>query len=529
MSKQIIDNRAENTFRTSQQFVENELLSENHGKKIAIFIVTYNAVTTLAEVLNRIPEVVYKNVSRILIFDDASGDATYELALGLKSTLPHADKIEVFKHPKNLGYGGNQKAGYQHLISEGFDVAILLHGDGQYAPEFLAELYHPLVTGEADAVFGSRMMGDHGGPFRGGMPLYKYLGNRILSSIANLTLRMNLTEFHSGYRAYNLHALKNIVMENMTDDFHFDTEIIVKLHHLNYRITERAIPTYYGNEICRVNGLKYAKNVTRSLRRYQQTVRGDRSFPEYQEFQPHYSLKESEGSSHVVVKRMIGSGKVVLDIGCGEGSFAAQLREQGNTVSGIDVLASPAHRDKMEQYYQVDLDQGLDSCLTEIQGFRYDIILLMDVLEHLRNPSQLLLQLRSVADPGTLILCSVPNVANITVRLSLLFGRFTYSEKGILDKTHLRFWTGSSFRRFVEENGLSVRRKTSSIIPMELVLGLPHQNVVCRVLNFSLRVATRLMPGLFGYQTILICSLSNNSSGSQAFSAGLPDRVADAS
>ncbi len=506
MSSEILDKRAENTFRSSQRFIENELLSDNDGKKIAIFIVTYNAVTTLAKVLNRIPAPVYKNVSKILIFDDASGDATYELALGLKSTLPHSEKIEVFKHQKNLGYGGNQKAGYQHLIKEGYDVAILLHGDGQYAPEFLAELYHPLVTGEADAVFGSRMMGDHGGPLRGGMPLYKYFGNRVLSTIANFSLRMKLTEFHSGYRAYNLHALKNMVMDNMTNDFHFDTEIIVKLHHLNYRITERAIPTYYGDEICRVNGLKYAKNVARSLHRYHQTVRGNKSFPEYQEFQPHYPLKDSEGSSHVLIKRMIASGKMVLDIGCGEGTFASQLKGQGNTVVGVDLLDQPKQIDSMESYHQADLDQGLDLCLSEIKRHSFDVILLMDVLEHLKNPAKLLDQAREIAHAETLILCSVPNVANIVIRLSLLFGCFNYTEKGILDKTHLRFWTSQSFRRFVEENGLSVRRKISSIIPIELVTGLSSKNPFCRLLNLSLRVVTRLMPGLFGYQTILVCS-----------------------
>jgi len=127
MSNSRLEKRAGISIRGSRQLIENELVSDNHGKRIAIFIVTYNAVTTLAKVLERIPDVVFKNVSRILIFDDASGDATYELAIGLKFTLHHAEKIEVFKHPRNPGYGGNQKAGYQYLINEGFDAAILVH------------------------------------------------------------------------------------------------------------------------------------------------------------------------------------------------------------------------------------------------------------------------------------------------------------------------------------------------------------------------------------------------------------------
>lgn len=506
MSAKLLEKRAANTLRSSKQFVENELLSNNHGKKIAILIVTYNAVTTLAKVLNRIPEVVYQNVGKILIFDDASADATYELALGLKSTLPHAEKIDVFKHPKNLGYGGNQKAGYQHLIKEGYDIAILLHGDGQYAPEFLAELYHPIVIKEADAVFGSRMMGDYGGPLRGGMPIYKFVGNRILTGIANFSLGTNMTEFHSGYRAYNLHALKNICMDEMTNDFHFDTEIIVKLHHSNYKIMERAIPTYYGDEICYVNGFKYAKNVVRSLYRYHQTVKANTVYPEYQEYYPHYPVKSSFGSSHVIASELVGSNKVVLDIGCGEGLFASQLASKGNTVYGVDQLEAPKNLQALKAYYKADLDQGLDSCLEELKKNSYDYILLMDILEHLKDPTKLLQQVLELAGPDTLILCSVPNVANFYVRFGLLFGQFNYTERGILDKTHLRFWTRSSFLDFVEANGLAVAKKRASIIPFELVLGLSNQNIISRTLNLGMRAVTKVMPSLFGYQTIVLGS-----------------------
>jgi len=129
-----------------------------------------------------------------VVFDDASQDATYELAMGLK-TLRQLDKLQVLTHPKNLGYGGNQKAGYRYFMENGFDVVVLLHGDGQYAPEILSHLYHPIVAGEADAVFGSRMMKTYGGPLKGGMPLYKYLGNRVLSTFENRMLGMQLTEF----------------------------------------------------------------------------------------------------------------------------------------------------------------------------------------------------------------------------------------------------------------------------------------------------------------------------------------------
>ena len=129
---------------------------DRHGKRIGILVVAYNAVTTIGKVLKRIPPDVWANVEEVVVFDDASRDHTYELALGLKM-LAGLDKLTVIKNEKNLGYGGNQKLGYKYFIDKGFDVVVLLHGDGQYAPEILAHLYAPLVAGEADAIFGTRM------------------------------------------------------------------------------------------------------------------------------------------------------------------------------------------------------------------------------------------------------------------------------------------------------------------------------------------------------------------------------------
>src|SRR5450631_1106237 len=165
------------------------------GKRIGILVVTYNAISTLIPVLKRIPPSVWNNVEEVVVFDDASQDGTFELAVGLKAVCD-VPKLHVLKHPKNLGYGGNQKAGYRYFIDKGFDVVVLLHGDGQYAPEILAEMYEGVVRGEADAVFGSRMMDAYGGPLKGGMPLYKYLGNRVLTAVENRALKLNLTEFH---------------------------------------------------------------------------------------------------------------------------------------------------------------------------------------------------------------------------------------------------------------------------------------------------------------------------------------------
>lgn len=232
-------------------------------KRMAICIVAYNAASTISWVLDRIPESVWRDVEEVFVFDDSSADDTYLRGLGYKVHHGRA-KLSVFKNERNLGYGGNQIRGYQYAIKRGYDVVALLHGDGQYAPEALPLLLEPLLKGEADAVFGSRML-ERGKALEGGMPLYKYVGNKVLTAFENVALGMNLSEFHSGYRVYSCAALRQLPFEKNTHDFHFDTQIIIQLRAAGMRIVELPIPTYYGDEICYVNGIKYAKDVFRSV------------------------------------------------------------------------------------------------------------------------------------------------------------------------------------------------------------------------------------------------------------------------
>jgi 2-polyprenyl-3-methyl-5-hydroxy-6-metoxy-1,4-benzoquinol methylase len=474
-----------------------------NGKRIGILIVTYNAVNTLTRVLKRITPEVWANVEEIAVFDDASQDATYELAMGIK-TLRELPKFTVLKHPKNLGYGGNQKAGYRYFLDKGFDIVVLLHGDGQYAPEILSHLYHPIVAGEADAVFGSRMMKTYGGALKGGMPLYKFAGNRILSFFENATLGLNLTEFHSGYRAYSLEALRKIDFTHMTDDFHFDTEIIIKLNHQGFTIGEVPIPTYYGNEICYVNGMKYARDVFRAVRRYKTTCRSVACHAEFREYFVHYPVKHSKDSSHDYARRMVGSNQDVLDIGCGEGVLASEIKQNGNRVTGIDLLPQVEHESELEEYFSADLDQGIRPVIHALNGKHFDRVLLLDILEHLRRPEDLLAECREVLGRDGQLIVSLPNIANITVRAMLLFGRFNYTERGLLDRTHLRFFTRKTARRLLEQSGYKIIRQEATVMPIELVLNLSPHNLTLRFCNRVLALMTRLMPGLLGYQTVLV-------------------------
>jgi glycosyltransferase involved in cell wall biosynthesis len=225
--------------------------------KIGILVVAYNAETTLRHTLERIPPTIMSKIEEIFVFDDASTDTTHAVGKQLQAEEFHDGKLSIYRNEVNQMYGGNQRMGYKYAISRGLDIVVLLHGDGQYAPEVMQELLTPLESGEAEMVMGSRMMVP-GAARKGNMPMYKFVGNKILTFTENLLAGTNLSEFHSGYRAYSVHALKNIPLDSMTTNWHFDTQIILEFVKRGFRIKEVPIPTYYGDEICRVNGIPYA-------------------------------------------------------------------------------------------------------------------------------------------------------------------------------------------------------------------------------------------------------------------------------
>lgn len=207
-----------------------------NNKKVIAVLPAYNAAKTLQNTLNDIPQ---ELVDDIILVDDASQDGTVELArkLGLKT----------FVHKKNLGYGGNQKTCYREALNLGADIVIMIHPDHQYDPTYVAEILQPLLKGESDAVFGSRMM-KNGDALRGGMPYWKCLANIVLTKIGNIMLGSKLTEFHSGFRAYSKKTLESIPYQLNSNNFVFDTEIIIQLVSRGLKIKEIPIPTRYFKE-----------------------------------------------------------------------------------------------------------------------------------------------------------------------------------------------------------------------------------------------------------------------------------------
>src|SRR6476660_9189978 len=305
-------------------------MTEQKKSRLLVFVVAYNAERTLETVLSRIPPSLADDYEvEILAIDDASADRTFEIGQEIKTARSLSFPLRVLFNPINQGYGGNQKIGYHYALKNNFDFVALLHGDGQYAPEVLPELLKPLAQGAADAVFGSRML-NRGVALKGGMPLYKFVGNKILTWCQNRLLRTHFSEFHSGYRVYSVAALKRVPFDRNTNDFHFDTEIIIQLLIAGRRVRELPIPTFYGDEICHVNGIQYAWHCFKTMIRaalHQKNLLYDRKF-DVGPVEETYDLKMGFRSSHTMALGSVKKGAAVLDVGCGRGHVAELMASE---------------------------------------------------------------------------------------------------------------------------------------------------------------------------------------------------------
>ena len=465
-------------------------------------MVAYNASTTLRAVLQRIPADFRSKVAAVLVSDDHSTDDTYAVGLEVQREelgLP----LTVVRQPRNLGYGGNQKFGYRWAIDHGLDIVVMLHGDGQYAPELLQDVVAPIERREADAVMGSRMLLP-GAARAGGMPAYKYVGNRILTRFQNVATGMHLSEWHSGYRAYSVAALAQIPFEQNSDWFDFDTEVILQLHDADARVVEVPIPTYYGDEICYVAGLRYARRVVADVLRYrlQRVGFGDDSLAVTDRS---YELKPDAGSSHARLLEWVPptAGRV-LDLGCADGFVAERLRSMDLHVTGVDVEARPGVKQRVDRFIQADLDAGIPPEVSAAGPF--DVVLAGDVLEHVRDPERVLRELHPVLAGGGRLLVSVPNFGHWYPRVRVLSGRFDYDRRGILDRGHVRFFTRRGFERILHRSGWHVLDREVTGLPFDVADrgGGPASlsEALRRTLGWLDRFGVRLRPTLFGYQLL---------------------------
>ena len=431
--------------------------------RIGILVVAYNAETTLVSVLDRIAPDFRQRITKVLVSDDHSTDETFRTGVDYlaRAELP----IEVVHQSRNLGYGGNQKAGYHWAMANELDIVVMLHGDGQYAPEMLPELVAPLERGEADAVFGSRMI-DKGSARSGGMPLYKFAGNRALTRVQNALTGAELSEWHSGYRAYRVDALRSIPFERNDPGFRFDTQIILQLLEAGKRIVEVPIPTFYGDEVCYVNGPRYASQITADVIRYRAhrvgLGSGDLTFQS--------ELRTPFGETQLrLLSRFDGTAALrILHLGPDDDELARRLRDFGHEVVCLDdALGVRAERTAGGIDPRLDDDLAAFEAATADKLADFDVVLALDVLARTRDPERLLRALHSAVRPFGKLFVSIANIEHWYPRLRIGIGQFDYDQRGALDRSHMRLFIDRSMRRLATRCGWWVAGRETSGLPFD--------------------------------------------------------------
>lgn len=214
------------------------------GKRLMIFIPAYKAQATVCSVIGRIPNDVMKKTAEIVVMDNHSPDKTYDAAVQYKKKKKMS-KLKVFRHPRNILFGGNLKAAFDYAIRRKMDIMVMLHSDGQYPPEKISELIKPIEAGKAETTFGSRFLED---PLKGGMPIWRYMGNIFLTKIENILVGRKFSEWHSGFTAYDCNALKKMPYRLCENGYELTTDILLLFITNGFRVAEIPIPTHYGEE-----------------------------------------------------------------------------------------------------------------------------------------------------------------------------------------------------------------------------------------------------------------------------------------
>ncbi|MBI4685928.1 MAG: glycosyltransferase family 2 protein [Nitrospirae bacterium] len=228
------------------------------GKKLIVVMPAYNAEKTLRQTYEELP---HEYVDDVILVDDASRDTTAKIAgkLGVRTII----------HTENMGYGANQKTCYREALKLGADIVVMVHPDYQYSPRLVTAMASMIASGHYDIVLGSRVLG--GDALKGGMPLYKYISNRFLTLVENLMLGIKLSEYHTGYRAFTREVLETLPLEENSDDFVFDNEMLAQAIYFGFKIGELSCPTRYFEDASSINfsrSLKYGFGVLATSLKY---------------------------------------------------------------------------------------------------------------------------------------------------------------------------------------------------------------------------------------------------------------------
>lgn len=471
--------------------------------QIMILLVPTLVDDALLNLLEKIPNQLTQDAQVDFVLLDRTTDGKLAQLAAHWVGQKQFERWTLLHNPTRHGYGGNQKLGFRLAIDRGYDFVIHFLADGRYDPSDLLRFVEQWRENPSDVLLGDRLSEQV--QFKRDMPPLRRLANRLLAWYQNRMAHANLTDFHCALRGYRTRFLKTIPFEINTNAMHFDSHLLLQAHCINANITQIPVNYLHHSGTPYRAGFGYAWDVFKAATQYRMHQMGMLCSLSYRDLRPtKYQDKTTDfKSSHQLALKLVRqiAPQTVTDIGCGPGFVARHCQEAGIRVTGLDMY--PPLEGAMSAFHKVVLEAES----LPVDPFASDAVLMLDIIEHLAHPEEFLLGMRnnsvSLGQDGkerTLIL-STPNIAFIIPRLNLLFGRFNYAERGILDITHKRLFTRKSLRQCLEICGYQIDK----IYPVGLAFEVVFEGVLGKLLARLAWVAACVLPTVFAAQFLVVC------------------------
>jgi 2-polyprenyl-3-methyl-5-hydroxy-6-metoxy-1,4-benzoquinol methylase len=490
--------------------------------RFGLFLCDCRDADAVLKTLSRIPTELADSLEEVVVMvGRASGDelARSQDLQAFRESGPFELQFHRPPRDRNSGFGALRKAAFEYALRKGFDQIIIMRGDASHPPERLPELVQLALENPSRFVLAIPSpapsaiadSSDSRGAIRSGSRAAK--SGRLSAFFLNRILGMQLTDYRTSFRLYPCDALARIPFQLASDDPLFDTEIILQLRALGILIHEAPLAgldteSQHENEVHgsvgkpvrereAMVGAMTALKTAIGYRLHQLHITRDGRY--LVDHDIHYTLKHSATGSHAQIISAITRGSAVLDLGCSNGLLARPLLEKDVRVTGVDAGPGEKLASELAEYYQRDLELPLELPYERV----FDYVICADVIEHLRNRTQLLRGARRYLKPEGRLIISTPNIALWFYRLSLLVGRFEYGARGVLDETHVHLYTGATFRREIERAGFTILEERVTSLPFEVVFESTGRSRLIRGLESTYHMMARLWPSMFAYQNIL--------------------------
>ena len=457
--------------------------------RFGLFLCDCEDPDAIRNTLSRVPPDLAGRLEEVVIMEGrANGSSLARSEAMLEFRSDSAFDLRFHRPPRAsssaAGFGAIRKAAFEYALRKGFDHVIVMRGDASQSPESLPELLDLAAQKPVRFILSTHASRDH--------------SDRTSSFVLNRILGMRLSNYRNSYRLYPCEALARIPFQLTSDGPLFDIEIILQLRALGIPIHEASL-TALENEVVSdpPTSTLLALKTALGYRLHQLHITRDGRY--LVDHDIHYTLKHSGSGSHAQIIGAIEPGSEVLDLGCSNGLLARPLLEKNVRVTGVDAGAGLKLASELADYYQRDLELPLELPYGRV----FDYVVCADVVEHLKNRTQLLRGARRYLKPEGRLIISTPNIALWFYRLSLLVGRFEYGPRGVLDETHVHLYTGATFRREIERAGFTVLRRRVTSLPFEVVFESTGRSRLILGIESFYHLLARLWPSMFAYQNIL--------------------------